>query len=311
MKRVLAIDVGSNTIKSLLVEKISEGSSISIKKLYEKTCERRISNGAGGLIDGAERLIIDSIREFLGDAHRICGGDFKIAAAGTSALRDAPNAKEILESVRLASGCDIRVLSGVEEARLARLGAFCDPSLSRARPLKTAFFDLGGGSIDMNLGRGGDIVDSCSLPLGAVRLTKRFIGDAATSLSSEVANEMRLDIENILGKNFSSERIAAYRQSDILIACGGAVGAARIIKASRGIPETDNAISDSEIRQMFAEVSRLNSEDRCKRFHISPARADILPAAFLVISGIMQLLNKRELLHTFYNLRWGIASEIL
>ena len=99
-------------------------------------------------------------------------GDVIVRVAATSALRDARNSQAFIDWVHMRTGWTVEVISGVEEARLIHLGVISNLRL-HASPL--LLMDLGGGSCELTLSDQGQIRETISLPLGAVRLTQHFL----------------------------------------------------------------------------------------------------------------------------------------
>src|SRR3989440_3053437 len=93
-----------------------------------------------------------------------------VDAVATSAIRDAENADGFLERARDCLGLPIRVLSREEEARYGYLAAVNSTTLARGCVL-----DLGGGSLQLVDVEDRLAVQSGSWPLGAVRMTERFL----------------------------------------------------------------------------------------------------------------------------------------
>ena len=95
----------------------------------------------------------------------------RVRMVATSAVRDAENGAVFTEAARDAVGTAPEVLSGLEEGKLAYRGASADLDPFEG---DTLVVDIGGGSTEITLGRGGT-VSSVSLQLGCVRLTERFL----------------------------------------------------------------------------------------------------------------------------------------
>ncbi len=95
-----------------------------------------------------------------------------VRVVATSALRDARNSSAFVEWVRSATGWQVEIISGVEEARLIHLGLVAGMRMSAAPVL---MIDLGGGSCELTISSKGHIRETVSLPLGAVRLTNEFL----------------------------------------------------------------------------------------------------------------------------------------
>jgi exopolyphosphatase/guanosine-5'-triphosphate,3'-diphosphate pyrophosphatase len=91
-------------------------------------------------------------------------------AFATSAIRDASNGPEFLERARAASGLQIEVLSASEEARYAYVAAINTTTLTDG-----AILDIGGGSMQLVEVAGRQAMTQDSFPLGALRLTERFL----------------------------------------------------------------------------------------------------------------------------------------
>src|SRR5439155_20349881 len=85
-------------------------------------------------------------------------------------IRDAPNADRLLAALGRDEGVKVRVLSGLEEARLGAAAVLWRRPLDRG-----AIVDLGGGSLQVTRVRAGRIVRVASVPLGAVRTTLRCL----------------------------------------------------------------------------------------------------------------------------------------
>ena len=171
---IAVIDIGSNSIKVLLATRAPDGRVLA---LTVRALEARISAGISQANPrlgepGMERGIA-AIRTLLAETAPYRPGTTVLVA--TSAVRDAANGAEFRERVRRATGLELRVLSGGEEANLIGRGLLCDPLLSHLRDFQV--FDLGGGSLDMTTVKGGRTSDAVSLPFGPLRLLDSTRGD--------------------------------------------------------------------------------------------------------------------------------------
>jgi exopolyphosphatase / guanosine-5'-triphosphate,3'-diphosphate pyrophosphatase len=169
MPTFAAIDIGSNSVR-LKIARLQAG---RLKEVHEDREVTRLGEGvfSGGLLSPeAMSETVRVLRRF----HRAtqeCGTD-SVKVVATAALRDARNSRTFLEWVRSTTGWTIEVISGLEEARLIHLGLV---SSGRLGGHSVLLVDLGGGSCELTLSREGQIRDTVSLPLGAVRLTGEFL----------------------------------------------------------------------------------------------------------------------------------------
>ena len=88
----------------------------------------------------------------------------------TSAARDAANGEEAMRALSADGRPDVRVLSAEEEAWYGYLGAVNSTTLGDGHVL-----DLGGGSVQVTQVRGRALRQAVSRPLGAVRMTERYL----------------------------------------------------------------------------------------------------------------------------------------
>ena len=99
-------------------------------------------------------------------------GAIDITAVATAATREAENQDEFLARLRAEAQLDVRVISGLEEARLTYLGVTSGVHLGDQQAL---FIDIGGGSTEVMIGTQRQHLYLNSLKLGAIRLASRFL----------------------------------------------------------------------------------------------------------------------------------------
>jgi len=307
MSRVAIIDIGSNSIKVLVAERADAG---RIGALLTKTLDARISAGLGkarpelsedGMLRG-----LSAIRELLADAAPFFPA--KIIIVATSAVRDAANGAEFRERIGAATGHEIRILTGDEEANLIGLGLTCDPALAGLRDFYV--FDLGGGSLECLSFRDRHIHQAVSLQLGCVRLTERFVTDAGAPLKQGEANALGVHVRDELKR--SGFRFAVTAPSAVFT--GGTMSTVRAIKGARhGVPfeDTPSLIGIDTLSQLLDELAPLTLEQRKMIPGMPPARADVFPAALITMLALADYAHIDRFHHSLHNLRWGLAAETL
>ncbi|MBQ6534300.1 MAG: hypothetical protein IJI37_03950 [Opitutales bacterium] len=280
----LAIDIGSNTIKCLL----GRARGGIVEKLYEKSLDCRILQSGGILVPDAADMISEAVALFEREASEFCP-NFETELVATSALRGSVSREAVVAEVVRKTSRKIRVLSGEEEADLSFRGAMSDPLVKASFPC--AYFDLGGGSLEIVAGGAGGVEFSASIPVGAVRLTR------GCASADEYFSVSKKAFESAL-KDFPKTRT--------LIGAGGAVVAARFMKKMFFDAGAENEIPLDILKKCYAVVSSMSAAERVEKLRISAGRADIIPAAFACIISLMEFLGKETLVHTFHNLRYGI-----
>ena len=286
----LFIDIGSNSIKSLLA-KFEGGKVLAIAECAEN---RRISS-AEGLKPGAAGIICGAVGSLASFAKSKCE-KFDIFCFGTSALRDSPAAKEVLKDLE-GRGVKVRALSGEEEARLSFEGAMLDPFLKISPADSLVYADLGGGSMEFVVKQGGKISNIKSLPLGAVRLTNAFMKNGPLDRAGLCARCKEL-----------LSQIPAPEKPFKLVVAGGAVSAARFILGGGKMSER-RRLGAADFLGVLNTAETLGAEGLEKKFGTPKNRADILPAAFLCLIEAIKHFGAEYLVHTQYSLRYGVASS--
>jgi exopolyphosphatase/guanosine-5'-triphosphate,3'-diphosphate pyrophosphatase len=174
MPELLALlDLGSNAARFVLA-RINPG--VGYRVLQKERIQTRLADGrAGELPPDAVALTLSSVSGFL-ERLGINGAPLRLMAVATAAVRDAPNRDCLLQVLKQRDGADVRLLSDREEARLGALAAM------RHLPIQEGVIgDLGGGSLQLTQVRAGRITSAGGVPVGAVRMTRRFLrGDPPT-----------------------------------------------------------------------------------------------------------------------------------
>jgi exopolyphosphatase / guanosine-5'-triphosphate,3'-diphosphate pyrophosphatase len=191
--RVAVIDVGSNSSR-LLVADVADG---EVSKIERQSRVTRLGRGvdlSGQLSAEAIEAACEAIADYAAICERI--GVERVATIATSAVRDASNGDAFVAELRERFALDARVLGGEEEARLTYLGA----THERPPAEPTLIIDIGGGSTELIVGRGEEIVFQDSLQVGVVRHTERHISsDPPTAVELEsLAADVRGAIETAM-----------------------------------------------------------------------------------------------------------------
>jgi exopolyphosphatase/guanosine-5'-triphosphate,3'-diphosphate pyrophosphatase len=304
---VAIIDIGSNSIK-LLVARQNEQGTLDI--LAQQSQETRIS---AGISQQHPKLSAEALREgaksvkVLAEAAHTYQPDL-IQVVGTSAVRDALNQDLFAKAIWDRTKLQLRILSGKEEALAIAQGVLQDPALKALDDF--CLFDLGGGSLELVNYRKGEIQEAISLPLGSVRLMEQFFPDATRPMTSRMADALcQYVTQTICGADF------VFDPQVPLIATGGAMTVTRSLlsqdKPPAAYAEPANQYKRQTLEQLFAQVATATLEERLLLRGMPPKRADIFPVALGIILSLMRLGGYTALHHSFYNLRFGLAQELL
>jgi exopolyphosphatase / guanosine-5'-triphosphate,3'-diphosphate pyrophosphatase len=297
--RLGVLDVGSNTVHLLVVD--AHRGAHPTPQSSTKTALRLAEHVSDGVLGrrGADALV-EAVAEARREA-RALGCDDLLAFA-TSAVRDATNSEDVLRRVRDETSVDLQVLSGPDEARLTFLAVRRWFGWSAGRLLS---LDIGGGSLEMAVGRDERPDVALSLPLGAGRLTRDwFTADPperreAKALEEYVHETVAPAAASLLADGPPDRAVVTSKTFRSLARLTGAA------PRSAG-PRVPRRLGAPGLRQVVAFISRMSSSDLAELEGVSASRAHQLVAGALVARGAMDALGLEEVEVCPWALREGV-----
>jgi exopolyphosphatase/guanosine-5'-triphosphate,3'-diphosphate pyrophosphatase len=239
---------------------------------------------------------VDAVEDFLIRAHN--RRKPRVLAVATSALREAASRERVLTAIRRRAGVEVEVLTGPQEARLAALAALESLPLRRGLVL-----DLGGASVELARVRDREIVSTASLPLGAIRMTRRFIRhDPPTG---DELRALRLEVRRAL-----DPVLPAAEQREVVIGLGGTVRALASMHLRRkghGRKERHGLqLRQSDVTAIRERLEPLAERKRRKIRGLKRERSDIILAGTMVVEEAMVLGGYLRLVVCTQGVRDGI-----
>ncbi len=297
-RRLAVIDLGSNSFR--LVEfTAGDGWWRRTDEIYEAVRIGEGASAAGRLGEVPMQRALHTLELFAHFARAARLGPDAVRIAATSAIRDASNQAEFLARARAVAGLDIRVLSAEEEARYGYLAAVNSSTLSDGGVL-----DLGGGSLQLVRVRGRRAVRLSSWPLGAVRMTERFLpgrgkasGKALKTLRAHVARELREAApvgDRLVGVGGSLRTLAVAAQLDAGLPTFGVQGF---------------ALTREALDALVERLAALPAADRGKVPGVKSHRADLILAGAVAIQAVLDVTGVDAIEVTESGLREGVFFE--
>jgi exopolyphosphatase/guanosine-5'-triphosphate,3'-diphosphate pyrophosphatase len=302
--RLAAIDVGTNTIRLTVAEVEDDGT-------YRILDEEREMVRLGEHLDRTGRLSDEAVERALtalGKMKAIADGFevTEIRAIATSAVREAANGRGFLREVLRRHKVRIDVISGDEEAQLAFRSAARHFDLEGR---STAVVDIGGGSLEVILAAGTVIDQVHSLPLGAVRVTERFV--RSDPLREKHWKVMRKEIDHTI-------RGALGRPShraEIMIGSGGTFTAlahmSKWQREGRHGSVQGYRLTPAEVVHLLGRLREAPLETRREIPGLSPDRADIIVAGATVISRLVKRLGTQQIVVNERGIRDGLMLQMI
>lgn len=299
------IDIGTLTLR-LLIAKIQQRGT-----LEELVAERRIVRLGQGL-QPSRRLqaepmgrVLEILQSWMPVIEQ--AGAQRIRAVATSAVREAVNREEFLDRVKRATGLEVEVLSGVEEARLTLIGiqARLPAGIERFLAL-----DIGGGSTEFikvspedRQGR------AISIEEGVVRLTDELLkSDPASPVEIDAAQKrIRAHLRTVAGQLGSLE---GYQ----LIGTAGTITTLAAMDQRLELyspPRIQNyRLARRAIERIWGELLHRTRAERTSLTGLEPGREDVIVAGTLILLEIMQQFGFQECLVSDDGLREGVLIDL-
>lgn len=249
-----AIDIGSNSIKCLLVNVIYKDGYTHYKKVSIVRLPIRLGEDVftyGKVQKESRRRFIEGMLAF---AHILkVHGVESARAVATSAMREAKNGNSIVRKVLQKTGIAIEIIDGEEEARLVFSSKIYD--VIKAKEDNFVYIDVGGGSTEISIIEHKKVLVSHSFKIGGVRL-----------MNDLVDQEEWQDMETWLKVH------AARIKNKVAIGAGGNIN--KLHKLSRKPVEVP--LTFNYLENQLEIISKLSLDERVTELGLNFDRADVI-----------------------------------
>lgn len=316
--RVAAIDIGTNSVLLL----VAEARGGELVPVIERARITRLGQG----VDRSRALAPEAIArtlealEAFGEELRASGAE-RVAAVGTSAMRDAEGGAMFRERAGAILGAEPQVISGDEEAALTFAGALTGlPSAFQEGAVMV--FDLGGGSTEIIIGDRGQPIESESLDIGSVRLTERHVradppgAEAIAAIAADARRALAgAKVKPRLGtREGPREAQPGLTGAQPLIGVAGTV--TTLAAFVRGVVPYDSArihgarLTAEEVARARVELAEAKLAHRRELPGIAKERADVIVAGAVIVEELLAWAGANELFVSDRGVRWGLAKRL-
>ncbi len=286
--RVAVVDLGSNSLH-LLIASLPPGQAPALLAVHRAQAE--LGRHVQGRVDPArEALTRDALAEMVRLAR--AWGVEVVEVAATASLRDAEDGEEVAARLSAATGAQVRVLSGAEEAQATFLGVFARAGQPGERLL---VIDMGGRSTELILGEDGRILADLSLPLGHLR---------ESSLSPE--DEVRAALSAA-----DAQRLSAASVDRVVVTAGTALTLTHMAALARGEQGEERHGRTASFTELEAVAERLNTlplDERRRLPGYDLRREQSLPRGALTLVALWRALGVGRVVACEAGLREGLLA---
>ncbi|RYG44671.1 MAG: exopolyphosphatase [Chitinophagaceae bacterium] len=285
IRKFAAIDIGSNAMRLLVANIVEEKGK---ETQFSKSSLVRVPIRLGqdvfttGVISEENILrMIDAMTAYrlLIKVHKV----ERYLACATSAMREAVNAREVIDRIEQQAGIRIEIIDGKKEAAIIATTDLHHILKSEETYL---YVDVGGGSTEFSLFSNGRIVASRSFKIGTVRFINNMVDDATwLEIEQWIRNETR-DYDHIS-----------------MIGSGGNIN--KIFKLSGKIQE--KPLSYMYLNAQYAQMNSLTYEQRISDLGLNADRADVIIPALQIYINAMKWSGARNI----YVPKIGLSDGII
>lgn len=299
--RVAAIDIGSNSIRLMIVDVPVGGRRVT---LDEEKAYARLGRGVhetGLLSDEAMDAAVAALDRMVRLARERSATH--IRAVATAAVREAANGVAFAERVRRETGLRIDVITGEHEGRLALLSAVDGLALSG----EVSVVDIGGGSVEVVHATGTQVERAVSMPLGAVVLSGRFGGDP---MSADTHERLTQHVRDAL-----DTQLSPAEHTGALAGSGGTITTlAAMIAAGRDLdlPGIHGfEIVSADLHELRSVLVCSTARERTRMSGLSRSRVDLIVCGAVVLDEVVRMLGAHGVVVNARGMREGIVLEVV
>lgn len=301
-----ALDIGTNSFHLVVARPVGDNGFEVLTREKETI---RLGHGARDM----KRLAPDAMDRGVACLARLAriahSHNATLRAVATSAVREADNADEFIARARDEADVAIDVISGVEEARLIHLGVL---QAVPAYDKRVLTIDIGGGSTEILLGNGPEVIAARSFKLGAVRLTDRYFPDG--TIRGDAISTCRSDIAGTI--SHLGADVAEHGFDIAIVSSGTAETIARMVDATTA----GDSLHTYNCFEFTADDLRSVTKELCRhktarqRRHVDglePGRADIIVAGTLILDVIAERFGVERFTFSENALREGVLLDTI
>ncbi len=303
--RLGVLDVGSNTVHLLVVDAHPGSHPDPVRSHKEELRLAELLGPDGRLGTQGTDLLVAAIGAAARAAKEEKVDD--LVAFATSAVREAADGSDVLSEVRRRTGVDLVVLPGEDEAALTFLAVRRWLGWSAGRLL---CLDIGGGSLEVAVGRDEQPALSLSVPLGAGRLTRGYLpGDPPSrkdlaALREHVWQVLSEVVPDVLGVGTPDRAVVTSKTFRSLARLDGAAPYALG-------PRVRRTLSRRGLETIVDRLTPLSTQERALLPGVSASRAPQLLAGAVVALETMTAFGLEEAEVCPWALREGVVLRRL
>lgn len=301
---VAIIDMGTNTFHLLIAEMSSRPKILVRERVAAKVGKDGINKKV--ITDEGFARALDTLNKFKSIIDKY--GVRKTLAFGTSAIRNASNGHELIESIRSNTGIEARIIDGEEEADLIYRGVRAGLDLGTESSL---IIDVGGGSVEFIFGNNHGVQWKKSFDIGGQRLLEQF------QKHDPISPEEIVELESFLKKELLPlvEPLKDHNPSTLVGVSGTFDTLSEMFCHRNNLPYyPDDSETPFDIDAFPSIYKDLLTHDRAGRLMLPgmiEMRVDMIVVACVLVNFILSIHEFKNIRVSSYSLKEGVLASLL
>ena len=288
IEKYAAVDIGSNAIRLLITTVIEkEGFPTQFKKTSLVRLPIRLGADVflkGNISPGNYKRLLDAMQAYslIIKTHNVVA----FRACATSAMREAKNGLEIVSKLKAATGIDIQIIDGNDEAAII---ASTDLKQLISDNKVFLYVDVGGGSTEFTVFANGQNIASHSFKLGTVRIINGMVEDAMWEQAQQ----------------WVTQHTKAYSKINVIGSGGNINSIYRFSEKKVGQP-----LSYLFMSNFYEKVKQYDYNQRVFELKMNPDRADVIIPATRIYLSAMKWAKAKNMYVPKIGLADGIVKQL-
>jgi exopolyphosphatase/guanosine-5'-triphosphate,3'-diphosphate pyrophosphatase len=288
IEKYAAVDIGSNAIRLLITTVIEkEGFPTQFKKTSLVRLPIRLGADVflkGNISPGNYKRLLDAMQAYslIIKTHNVVA----FRACATSAMREAKNGLEIVSKLKAATGIDIQIIDGNDEAAII---ASTDLKQLISDNKVFLYVDVGGGSTEFTVFANGKNIASHSFKLGTVRIINGMVEDTMWEQAQQ----------------WVTQHTKAYSKINVIGSGGNINSIYRFSEKKVGQP-----LSYLFMSNFYEKVKQYDYNQRVFELKMNPDRADVIIPATRIYLSAMKWAKAKNMYVPKIGLADGIVKQL-
>ena len=288
IKKYAAIDIGSNAVRMLIANVIEEENK---QPKFKKSALIRVPIRLGQdafTVGEISEANITKMKDTM-SAFKLLMKSYEVErymACATSAMREANNGTDVVQSIKSHAAIDIDIIDGKKEAAII---ASTDLKTFIERDKSYLYIDVGGGSTEFTIFSRGKILNSKSFKIGTVRLINKTVDES-------IWDEIEIWIK----------RNTQHLEKIVMIGSGGNIN--KIHKLSG--KTNDKPLSYIFLNAQYHFLNAMSYTERIVEMGLNPDRADVIIPALKIYLNAMKWCGAKKVYVPKIGLSDGIIKTL-